>query len=255
MKTRLPFSALLACAASAAALLLSACGTVAPIVMTAPQDFAGYSEYWVAANRSGAGGLFADESFELGPYRVTEVKRDLLSSSGSFSLGPLTWDKTASGFSYVLQGEGERLLGRCERREGETRLPLWGNQIPLQASFGLKCDCQSAGPQDAGGPANSARLELASASSWKIEDAWVPERLQLNINGHSFSGRPFDHQGQTISDGFAFVGFRFDGSVGPAAAVGLFSPGEVWLHQSLPVAQKAVMSCALAGLLLHTGPW
>ncbi|MCV2353074.1 hypothetical protein LNV09_02740 [Paucibacter sp. B2R-40] len=235
-----------AAASAAAVFLLSACGSVAPIAMTAPQGFEGQSESWAAGHRSAASGLFADESFGLGPYQVAEVRRDVLSSDTSFSLGPLSWGKTSTGFSYVLQGGDERLLGRCERKEGETRLPLWGNQIPLQASFGLKCDCQ--------GQESHAELEMASASSWQIEDAWLPERIKLTINGQSFKASPFDHRGETMSDGRAFVGFRFDGSAGPAAAVGLFSPGQVWLHQTLPASQRAAMNCALAGLLLNTGP-
>ncbi|MDC8772535.1 hypothetical protein [Roseateles albus] len=245
MKTTARFSGSLLWIGLVAPLLLSACGTVAPIAVNAPRGFDGHSEAWAAGQRQAGSGLFTDESFDLGPYRVVEVRRDLASSQSSLSLGPLSWGKTADGFSFQLQGPQERVQGRCERREGETRLPVWGNQIPLQASFGLKCDCQ--------GPQTHAQLELASASSWQIEDAWLPERVQLRVNGQSLTGRPFDLMGDTSEDGRAFVGFRFDSAGGPAAAVGLFSPGQVWLHDNLPASQRAAVSCALAGLLLHAG--
>ncbi|MBT9492170.1 MAG: hypothetical protein IV107_07425 [Paucibacter sp.] len=236
-----------ACGLGMAALLLSACAsTVQPIAMTPQQGFGGQSEALVAGHRSSASGVFADESFELGLFRVAEVKRDLWASSNSVGLGPLTFGKTSSGFSYVLQGPDERLLGRCEVRNGETRLPLWGNQIPLQAKFRLLCDCQ--------GGQTSAHLDVSSDTGWQNVDAWLPNRLELSINGQSFSGSPFDHRGFTINDGRAFVGYRFDGQAGPAAAVGVFSPGQVWLHQQLPSAERAAMNCALAGLLLHFGP-
>ncbi|MCV2367933.1 hypothetical protein [Roseateles oligotrophus] len=225
---------------------LSACGTVAPIAMTPPQGFEAQSDAFLAGNRSADSGLFANESFDLGPYRVTDVKRDWADSKASFSLGPLTWGKSSNGFAYVLRASNSTLHGRCEVNNGETRLPLSVSIIPLQSRFSLKCDCQGDGAP--------ARMELASNSGWQQQDAWLPESLKLTIGEQSFSGSPFDHRGLAMSDGRAFVGYRFDGQAGPAAAVGLFSPGEVWLHQSLPASQRAAMTCALAGLLLHTGP-
>lgn len=228
-----------------AALLLSACSAVAPIAMTPPLGFDGSSDALLPTDRGSASGLFANESFGLGPYRVTEVNRDLLSSTLSVGLGPLQAGKASDGFTYALQAPGETLQARCEAGNKELRWPLYGNSVPLKSRFALSCVCQ--------GQRSSARLAMSSNSSWHQQDAWLPENLDITIDGQRFGGRPFDHSGQTIGDGRAFVGFRFDGPAGPAAAVGMFSPGEVWLHHALPTPKRAAMTCALAGLLLHAG--
>src|SRR5262245_54543058 len=93
--------------ATAAVLLVSACGAAH---MALPADVAQASEEVPITDRSSWSGALVDESFGLGPYKVTDVDRKW-DSTRSSSLFGVDRSKTTGGYAFKLAGKDVALDG------------------------------------------------------------------------------------------------------------------------------------------------
>jgi hypothetical protein len=227
--------------------LLTACASTAPLVV--PKDFAGQSQMLPAANRSRMTGLLVDESFNLGPYRVTGIEGKSGSSANSTTINGVKTESKRSGFSYRLVGglTGQtELLGRCESRsQGISRSAHGADQEQGRSLFSCVCS---------GGNQPEATLSIAGDQSRQGRSSSTSLSLSISVDGQAYRVGRYGEQGQLIPADEPFYGYRVDGPKGAVAALGLSFPGTVWLHERLPAAQQEPMLCALAGLMLHRGP-
>jgi hypothetical protein len=84
--------------------------------MVPPPEIAQGSQILDAQNRSSATGLFVDESFNLGSYKISKVDRKMTKNS-SLSVNSFTSNATSTGYSYAFGG-GQ---GSWKGRKGGTR--------------------------------------------------------------------------------------------------------------------------------------
>ncbi|MCV2353075.1 hypothetical protein LNV09_02745 [Paucibacter sp. B2R-40] len=234
-------------AAGALLALLTACSTTAPLVT--PQDFAGQSQVLPAANRSRLTGLLVDESFNLGPYRVTGIEGKSGSSASSTTVNGVKTENKRSGFNYRVVGgpTGQtELLGRCESRsQGVSKSAHGADQEQARSLF--SCVCRGSNQPE-------AMLSIAGDQSRQGHSSSTSLSLSISIDGQAYRVGRYGEQGRLIPADEPFYGYRVDGPKGAVAALGLSFPGTVWLHERLPSAQQEPMVCALAGLMLHRGP-
>ncbi|MCV2350462.1 hypothetical protein [Paucibacter sp. Y2R2-4] len=228
---------------------MAACSST-PMEMRPPAGFEGQSLTLPAANRSRATGLLVDESFDLGAYRVTGIEGKNSSTGGSFQIGGLKVENRRSAFSYHLVGGNSGrtdVAAQCASKSNETTLPVFSAVTLQRYKVNFSCDCRT---QDG----HSSTLSIASDSGWQGAAGSNPVRLSITLDEVEYPLGRFDANGRTVPDDEPFAGYRVDGPSGPVAALGLSYPGTVWLHERLPAAKREVMSCALAGLMLHRGP-
>ncbi|MEJ6004643.1 hypothetical protein WG899_03715 [Paucibacter sp. AS339] len=228
---------------------LGACSST-PVVMQAPAGFEGQSLTLAAANRSRATGLLVDESFDLGPYRVTGIEGKNSSSGGSFQIGGAKVENKRGGFSYRMVGGSSgrtEVSAQCSSKSHETSVPLFSAVTLQRYKANFACDCRT---QDG----HNSTLSIASDSGWQGAAGSNPVRLLITVDGTEYPLGRYDVNGRLVADDEPFYGYRLDGPSGPVAALGLSYPGTVWLHERLPAAKREAMSCALAGLMLHRGP-
>ncbi|MCV2367934.1 hypothetical protein [Roseateles oligotrophus] len=228
--------------------LLAACATQHALVT--PEGFAGQSQILPASNRSRATGLLVDESFNLGPYRVTGIEGKSGSSANSKEINGVKTENKRSGFSFRLLGGPSGLTewaGRCESRSQDVSTKL-AYGISQQQGRGLfSCVCSSKDQHE-------ATLSIASDRSWQGLSGSSSLSLSIAVDGQTYRVARYDGNGQTVPADEPFYGYRVDGGNGAVAALGLAYPGTVWLHERLPAPQREAMTCAIAGLMLHRGP-
>ncbi|MCV2358231.1 hypothetical protein LNV08_04515 [Paucibacter sp. TC2R-5] len=233
-------------------MLLTACASTAPLVT--PHDFAGQSQVLPAANRSRLTGVLVDESFDLGPYRVTGVQGKGSSSANSTTINGVKTENKRSGFSYRLVGgpSGQtELIGRCESRSQErSSTPKFGMEQEQGRSL-FSCVCNGGGSNSDG---HESKLSIAGDQSVQGRSSSTSLSLAIHVDGQSYRVGRYGDRGQLIPADEPFHGYRVDGPQGAVAALGLNYPGTVWLHERLPAPQREVMTCAIAGLMLHRGP-
>lgn len=231
-----------------APVLLSACVSNPPR-MNPPEPFQAQSELLESKGRTRLSGLWADESFQLGPYRVEKVKRGW-TSKDELGLGRLTQVKTKEGFKYEFKGR-HAWNGRCDYQSTERGLKIGSNFTLEDHKAQLGCSCGQADAQ-LGTEGLDARLNL--------DDEWKPMRGWLDLG----QGQPAYalHQsyerrtqgGMPVEQGLKSpaLGYWVDGSDGrPFAAVEVLHPGRAWLPRSLAEPQKEAMACLMAGLMLY----
>ena len=242
-------------ASSALLMLLTACSTTATLVT--PQDFAGQAQVLQAANRSRMTGLLVDESFNLGPYRVTGIESKSSSSANSTTINGVKTEKTRSGFSFRLLGgpTGQtEMLGRCQSRSQALSSRPANGVNEEQARSLFSCQCSAAAGGGVGYPQPESTLSIAGDRSSQGRSSSTSLSLAISVEGQSYQVGRYGAEGQLIPADEPFYGYRVDGPQGAVAALGLNFPGTVWLHDRLPAPQREAMTCAIAGLMLHRGP-
>lgn len=229
--------------------LLAACATTAPLVT--PMDFAGQSQQLPVTNRSRATGLLVDETFNLGPYRVTGIAGKSSSSANSTTLNGVKTENKRSGFNFQLLGgpSGQtEMAGRCESRAQElTSKPSFGISQEQGRSL-FSCVCRSSDQR------HEALLSIAGDHARQGRSSSTSLSLAIVVDGQHYAVGRYGGNGQSIPADEPFYGYFVDGPQGGVAALGLGFPGTVWLHDRLPGPQRDAMTCALAGLMLHRGP-
>jgi hypothetical protein len=200
--------------------------------MQVPPEIAAGSEVLEVADRSAWSGALADESFKLGPYAIKDVDRDWNSSSSS-SLGPLSNEKTTTGYQYGFEAKGTKFTGTCASSQREDGISLGGG-MSLEFQFAkLFCSCGEAATVTVEGKGEKIKGEL-STSSGKYKVASIHE-----VEGGMNQGGP--------------SGYRVDGEK-PIGAADVIKPGRAYLAKSLEAGEKAELGCLFAGLMLYMPP-
>lgn len=167
----------------------------------------------LAQNRTLSSGLLADETFQVGPYRVVSVERHA------------TVDATGARvevyrFSVLFKGQVD---GTCWAA-GEAS----GAQERM-----LRCECGAQPP--------IAQLELASV------DATTPAVGKVTLGNDEYPIRSLGERlplHQSVRPGYV-VGTPL------VMAVGLAEPGQLWLDSSLASEARGGLVCLATGLLLY----
>ena len=217
-------------------LLLAGCALPPTSRMAAPADIAPTAEVLDTSGRPRARGLFIDESFDLGPYAVREVRRSAGSGQG-FSVGGLSSVSHEESFRFQFTGH-RPWQGRCELRARDKALQV--GAVALEDSHAqLACQCETEGEQ----------------ASLRLEDEGRALHGELRAGAAVYAMQQYRFG---LGDGGVrspAVGYRvetLDTGAG-VAAVEVLHPGRVWQQHSLPAGQREPMACLLTGLMIY-GP-
>jgi hypothetical protein len=216
-----------ACAALASA---TGCGWS----MVEPTDVVQVSEELPVKDRSSWQGALADESFTLGPYRVTEVDRKWNSAESSSFLG-FEASRVKGGFAYHLGSGDGKLKGECatEERENSESLGAGAEFSKLVAKLGCRCsDAQGA-----------IALTLEGSTTQQYGGTVGAPDLEYKITALTQRTKGWESHDP--------LGYRIDGPSAPIGAVDLKRPGRVWIGKSVEGAARAQLACLFAGLLLY----
>ena len=219
------------------AAFLGGCSTTMQMVV--PGDVAGVSQVIAATDRSIWSGALADETFGLGPYRVSRVDRDWDSGSASgFSIADFGFSsgKTEGGYVYLFETPEGRMQGQCLTKVKDAELSLGSVSFESRVA-GLSCIC------------SRGKTEVARVS--------VQADITEGYNGILTTG---DRQYKVVSinareGGWSSgpTGYRID-SDRPIGAVEVLKPGRIWLARNFGEPQRGRLACNLAGLMLYLPP-
>ena len=215
-------------------LSITACGAAR---MAVPADVAQASEELPITDRSSWSGALADESFRLGPYKVTDVDRKW-DSTHSNSLFGVDRSKTTGGYSFKLGGKDVELAGECATEDREKSRDLGGGFEFSSMSAKLGCTCHDASA--------SANVVLAASTTDTYEgtlNSGSNEYHVAAINERDGGGSSHDP-----------TGYRVDGGEAPLGAVDVMGTGRVWLNRTVEGRVRDDLACIFAGLLLYKPP-
>jgi len=215
---------------SAVALTSVAC---TPTHMAAPADLAANGEELDVSNRSQFSGALADESFEVGPYQVTDVNRKWDISSET-SVPGFTANTSSGGFSYQFHGLDTDYAGRCEVDSDQNDFHLEGGGTLSFQFAQLACSCHS----------DRSRAALVIDNSDSRGNASV-----TTSGGRYELSSVYDLEGGGTSSDPA--GYRADAPDGALGAVDVTHPGRIWLRSGLSDVEREQASCLFAGLMLY----
>jgi hypothetical protein len=219
----------------AGAVLVGAAGC-STLRMKPPADVARQSDVYEAKNRSHATGLFVDESFALGPYKVAKVDRDW-DKGGSFTVLGYSSADVTTGFSWELREGAETLAGRCGSLTATTGFAVLGGKLS-SSDTKVACGC--------GAGETAATLELEGRHRGKAKG-------KVTLPSGTFEIASV-HETNAAWGQMEPAGFRVDGEGGPVAAVEVLRPGRLWLAKSLEAAERRQLACLLTGAMLYVEP-
>jgi hypothetical protein len=203
--------------------------------MAVPADIAAEAELLPVTNRGSATGSWADESFNVGPYRVADVDRKGETTKG-LSLGGFGSATRTSGYSFKFTGPDGEARGQCAAELVAQDASALGGSVSSRAGK-LGCNCQGTGA--------SGELLLQSGTS-------SPLQGQATVHGWVVNVVALDrYEGGTQS--LDPTGFEARAGV-VAGAVEVLRPGRVWLARPLDASRRAGLACLFAGLLLYQPP-
>ena len=217
---------------------LGGCSTTSQMVV--PADVSGVSDVIAATDRSIWSGAWADESFTLGPYKVTDVDRDWdSSSSNSISVWELSFSSgnTEGGYAYAFETPDSQMSGQCLTEVKDTSFSV--SHVDFQSRVAkLSCVCNQSGTE-------VARVTLQA-------DITAGYSGTLTANGQQYRIESINEREGGISSGDP-TGYRVDGDQ-PTGAVEVLKPGRIWLALDLENPQRARLACTFAGLMLYLPP-
>jgi len=205
--------------------------------MAVPVDVTNVSEELPIKNRSAWSGALADESFELGSYRITEVDRKW-NSTRSTSLFGFDQSRTQGGYGYKLVSGATTLSAGCTTEASQSGQNLGGGLEFSKLVAKLGCFCAN----DRGEASLTVGASTTDQFTGEVKGADYSYRvtaIAARQNGRMASRDP--------------LGYRVDGE-GPMGAVGVVKPGRVWLAKSLPPRVHEELACLFAGLMLYEPP-
>jgi hypothetical protein len=223
------------------ALALAACHLAR---LAVPSDVAAATEVVDVKNRSGATGMFANEDFEIGAYRVRGVDRSATSST-RWSVGTTTRSDYDGGYAFRLEGGEAPLEGECRYAGARTSAKdaLFGGTVSVGRES-LDCACGADvrfGVQSGG----SASVPIPNGEQSRLTGHLVLGDRSLKVRSlHGYEG------GATVSE---VAGYRVDADAS-FAAVEVLTPGRVFLPRELAPADRARLTCLLAGMILYVAP-
>ncbi len=217
---------------------LGGCSTASQMVV--PADVSGGLEVIAVTDRSIWSGALADESFNLGPYKVTDVDRDWdISKSNSVSVSDFKFSsgKTEGGYAYRFKTPGGRMNGQCLTEAKDTVFSV--SSVDFQSRVArLSCICNQSGTE-------VARVMLAA-------DISAGYKGTLTANGQQYRVESINEREGGFSSGDP-TGYRVDDDQ-PTGAVEVLNPGRIWLARNLEEPQRARLACIFAGLMLNLPP-
>lgn len=189
------------------------------------------------AHRSQGTGLFVAEDFEFGPYRISKVKRSVVSKSG-FSFGASSKETQKSNFGFQFNGGGQTWQGRCDFKSRERAVALGKSTHLSNRQSQLHCSCNNAAEQ----------------ATLNLDDEWLPMEGQMQLGASAFSVTQVTPRRSEGGLTEAALGYRVRAGNGShPAAVEVLYPGRIWLQRDLPAEQAEPMACLLSALMLY-GP-
>ena len=218
-------------------LVFVGCGAGAKMVV--PADVLTMpSDYLAVTGRSSASGSMADESFQLGPYAVSNVNRDW-DSTHQVKIWTSSKERTTSGYTYTFAATAGEMSGGCQV-EGNTESvsSFSGRTSMSQTVSKIGCTCQ------VGDAAVEGVLDSNNGSEYegtvRLRDGEMSIKAVYELDGPVMvAGNP--------------SGYRVD-SDSVQAAVDVMHPGRVWLNKELSETQRDDLSCLFVGLMLYKGP-
>ena len=177
----------------------------------------------------------AEEEYQLGPYRIHGVQRNLSGLKGFDMFEGFEPDKKG-GYRYSLSGGGaHKLTGKCAIRSAQADKELDGS-LTTQEQASLGCTCEAKNKSVAhvfvedlageyGGPLVVGNQQARATGVYRLD------------NDDKVKGRP---AGYIIED--------TEGAV--AAADVLPGEGHVWVKQGIEEPSRRRLVCAIAGLML-----
>ena len=192
-------------------------------------------------NRGAFTGSWANESFNLGPYRVTDVDRRTNISTGVQVAGHVDSgfrsDNARGGYSYAFLTVNGPIRGECSTEVGQQRLKLAGyNNDANDGRLGCRC---------VGGGLDAEAAIAGPGAAWTGPG---------NLHGWPTMLRAVDRytNGSYATLPLAIDVRAPDGHL--LAAVELKRPGTVWFSPSLDAQTHAELGCLMAGYLLFETP-
>lgn len=206
----------------------------APQRMAVPQDVGKASDEIVISDRSAMSGALVDESFTMGPYRVTDVSRKWDSTTSSTVAGVSSSD-AKGGFTFLVKAPQGEQKGTCASHLGEKSVGVLGGTFGTQ-NYDVVCQCGGATPATFSISADTTShykgTVSAGSASYVIAGVYTDEK-------GSTSGTP--------------IGYEVRGT-DPIGAVEVAGKGRVWLSKTLDAGARADVACLFAGLLLYKPP-
>jgi hypothetical protein len=198
--------------------------------MAVPQDVGKASDEIVISDRSAMSGALADESFTMGPYRVTDVSRKWDSTTSSTVVGVSSSD-AKGGFTFGVKAPEGQLKGTCASHQGSQSAGMFGTQ-----SYDVVCQC--------GGPTQATfSISADTTSHYK-------GTVTAGSASYVIAGVYTDDKGSNSSKP---IGYEVRGT-DPVGAVEVAGKGRVWLSKTLDAGARANVACLFAGLLLYKDP-
>jgi hypothetical protein len=221
-----------------AAGFLGGCSTASQMVV--PADVSGVSDVIAATDRSIWSGAWADETFTLGPYKVTDVDREWDNSrSNSVSVSEFGFSSgsTEGGYDYEFETPGGQMSGQCLTEVKDTSISVRSVGFHSQVAK-LGCSCNHSG-------AEVARVMVQADITAGYSGA-------LTANGQQYRIESINEREKGLNSGDP-TGYRVDGDQ-PIGAVEVLNPGRIWLAQHLEDQQRDRLACTFAGLMLYLPP-
>ena len=219
--------------------IASSVGCSTDMKMKVPADIEANTQVISATDRSMWSGALADETFTLGPYKITEVDRDWDSSSSttlSFSDVDISAGELEGGYTYKITTQNQSYQGQCASKADKESLGI--KSLSLQKKqFNLMCTCHS---QD--------KLTSKINIQAKNLDSYLGT---FNLYGQSFQIQSLKEREGMMASGPS--GYRVD-SDAPIGAVEVLKPGRVWLGNALNSNEKNALTCGFVGLMLYLQP-
>jgi len=220
--------------ASSFVFLVGAAAGCASQRMAVPQDVGSASDEIVISDRSGMSGALVDESFTMGPYRVTDVSRKWNSATTSTIVGVSSTD-AKGGFTFGLKAPEGELKGTCASHLDEKSVGLLGGTFASQ-NYDVVCQC---------GGATQATFTISADTTSHYKGT-----VMAGSASYAIEGIYTDEKGSTSGKA---IGYQVRGS-DPVGAVEVAGKGRVWLSKALEPAARADVACLFAGLLLYKPP-
>ena len=182
-----------------------------------------------ARGRNSCSGALVDESFQIGEYSISKVRRSGQTTTG-FNFKPWTKKKMTSGFSYTVEAEGVVMKGAC--RDTSHRTTGWDGSISSSDGLGQQ--------------------ETSSYDFFECICSAGGAEILLEINGTG------DFQGVFVTIDDQTLHLKKEGTIhlaevdgAPWLAVSLGRPGGLWVDPLLDEPTRAGLSCIVAGWMLR----
>lgn len=206
-----------------------------PLKMAVPADLAKDSDTIQVTERSRMTGAFANESFKMLPYEISNVDRKWNSGQNS---SVLVWSsaEAKTGYAFTFKGPAGEAKAQCGSQSNQNNTSVMGFDITTSRDA-IGCVCEGAGA--------SAKIQIKAENGDKYGGQVDAHTAKLTV-----SAVMKYENGMQAHDP---VGYEFRGE-SLVGAVEVAMPGRLWLSKNLDDQVRADLACLAAGLLLYVPP-